>query len=115
MLFNAIHLQSSQMSLPSILCISFIGGILLRRAYVRAKKNQKKIKIVIVVKFRKSRDSRILQQQQQQQQNPGTTEAWRVYNERVQQWNLYNQPRAVVDAAATSTPQSHSYFVQALV
>ena len=113
MLFNAIHLQSSQMSLPSILCISFIGGILLRRAYVRAKKNQKKIKIVIVVKFRKSRDSRILQQQQQQ--NPGTTEAWRVYNERVQQWNLYNQQRAVADAAATSTPQSHSYFVQALV
>lgn len=113
MLFNAIHLQSSQMSLPSILCISFIGGILLRRACVRAKKNQKKIKIVIVVKFRKSRDSRILQQQQQQ--NPGTTEAWRVYNERVQQWNLYNQQRAVADAAATSTPQSHSYFVQALV
>jgi len=114
MLFNAIHLQSSQMSLPSILCISFIGGILLRRAYVRAKKNQKKIKIVIVVKFRKSRDSRILQQQQQQQQNPGTTEAWRVYNERVQQWNLYNQPRAVVDAAATSTPQSHSATTPAL-
>ena len=47
MLFNAIHLQSSQMSLPTLFCISFIGGILLRRACVRAKKNQKKIKIVL--------------------------------------------------------------------
>ena len=47
MLFNAMHLQSSQMSLPAIFCISFIGGILLRRACVRAKKNQKKIKIVL--------------------------------------------------------------------
>jgi len=47
MLFNAIHLQSLQMSLPAIFCISFIGGILLRRACVRAKKNQKKIKIVL--------------------------------------------------------------------